>query len=135
MSDRLAVLTIPTGMERFNFVTGSGTDPRKKPLLSMTYRTTEGGTGHVGFLCHKQPAMEKAIRDQIEKTPSSEIRTQSTVTGVSEDAHHVYVEYSDADAVTHTIKGRFLVGADGKTGYVRKKYLEPKGIVMAKSEQ
>ncbi|KAK4941597.1 hypothetical protein LTR10_018474 [Elasticomyces elasticus] len=122
-------------MEKFKFVTGDGTDSRKRPLLSMDYSTTEGGTGHVGFICHKQPAMEKAIRDQIEKTPFCEFRSDSTVTGVREDSQYVYVEYIDANAVTHTIKGRFLVGADGKTGYVRKKYLEPKGIVMEKSEQ
>lgn len=125
---------IGTCMEKFNFVTGSGTDPRKKPLLSMQYRTTEGGTGHVGFICHKQPAMEKAIRDQIEKTPASEIRTESTVTGVSEDQDYAHVDYIDANGTNHRIKARFLVGADGKTGYVRKMYLEPKGIVMAKSE-
>ncbi|KIV79074.1 hypothetical protein PV11_06661 [Exophiala sideris] len=122
-------------MEKFKFVTGDGTDSRKRPLLSMDYSTTEGGTGHVGFICHKQPAMEKAIRDQIEKTPSCEFRSDSTVTGVREDSQYVYVEYTDANAVTHTVKGCFLVGADGKTGYIRKKYLEPKGIIMEKSEQ
>ncbi|KAI1616223.1 monooxygenase [Exophiala viscosa] len=122
-------------MEKFNFVTGDGSDSRKRPLLSMDYSTTEGGTGHVGFICHKQPAMEKAIRDQIEKTSFCDFRTESIVTGVNEDSQHVYVEYTDANAVTHTVKSRFLVGADGKTGYVRKKYLEPKGIIMEKSEQ
>ena len=122
------------GMEKFNFVTGDGTDPRKKPLLSMKYKTTEGGTGHVGFICHKQPAMEKAIRDQIQRTPSCNLRTEATVTGVNEDEYYAYVEYVDAQGSTHRIKAPFLVGADGKTGYVRKMYLEPRGIVMEKSE-
>ena len=122
-------------MEKFNFVTGDGTDSRKRPLLSMDYSTTEGGTGHVGFICHKQPAMEKALRDQIEKTSFCDFRTESTVRGINEDSQYVYVEYTDANAVSHTVRSRFLVGADGKTGYVRKKYLEPKGIVLEKSEQ
>ncbi|KAK6373536.1 hypothetical protein LTS17_008028 [Exophiala oligosperma] len=125
---------IGTCMEKFNFVTGDGTDSRKKPLLSMKYKTTEGGTGHVGFICHKQPAMEKAIRDQIQTTPSCNLITEATVTGVSEDQNYAYVDYVDAKGSTHRIKAPFLVGADGKTGYVRKMYLEPKGIVMAKSE-
>jgi 2-polyprenyl-6-methoxyphenol hydroxylase-like FAD-dependent oxidoreductase len=67
-------------------------------------------------------------------TPASEIRTESTVTGVSEDQDYTYVDYIDSKGTNHRVKGRFLVGADGKTGYVRKMYLEPKGIVMAKSE-
>ena len=28
-----------------------------------------------------------------------------------------------------------MVGADGKTGYTRKKYLEPKGIIMEQCSQ
>ncbi len=101
----------------------------------MNYKTTEGGTGHVGFICHKQPAMEKAIRDEIGKTPFSEIRTESTVVGVSEDEDSVYVDYTDSQGRVRRLKSSFLVGADGKTGYVRKKYLEPKGVVMEKSAQ
>lgn len=119
----------------FNFVTGSQTDLRKKPLIAMRYSTTEGGTGHVGFICHKQPAMEKAIRDQIEETPYSQIRTESTLMGIREDQDSVYVDYSDSKGEIRRLKAPFLVGADGKTGYVRKKYLEPKGIIMEKSEQ
>jgi len=33
------------------------------------------------------------------------------------------------------ITAKFLVGADGKTGFVRKKYLEPKGVIMEKSDR
>jgi 2-polyprenyl-6-methoxyphenol hydroxylase-like FAD-dependent oxidoreductase len=122
-------------MEVFNFVTGDTTDPKRRPLISMTYKTSEGGTGHVGFICHKQPAMEKAIRDQIGKTPFSQIRTESTVMGVGEDGDGVHVDYADAQGGVHRLKASFLVGADGKTGYVRKKYLEPKGVVMEKSAE
>ncbi|EXJ82936.1 hypothetical protein A1O3_06753 [Capronia epimyces CBS 606.96] len=122
-------------MEVFNFITGSEPDLTRKPLVRMVHRTTEGGTGHVGFICHKQPAMEKAIRDQIKKIPYSEIRTESTVIGVSEKGDTVQVEYLDAKGQHHTLKASFLVGADGKTGYVRKKYLEPRGIVMERCEQ
>ncbi|KIX03110.1 uncharacterized protein Z518_06660 [Rhinocladiella mackenziei CBS 650.93] len=122
-------------MEIFNFVTGTGSDLYKKPMVAMHYKTTEGGTGHVGFICHKQPAMEKAIRDQIEKTPLSEIRTECTVTGVSEDCDMAYVEYTNSRGETKRLKAPFLVGADGKTGYVRKRYLEPKGIVMERCKE
>ncbi|EXJ87698.1 hypothetical protein A1O1_04623 [Capronia coronata CBS 617.96] len=122
-------------MEVFNFVTGSEPDLTKRPLIRMEYKTTEGGTGHVGFICHKQPTMEKAVRDQIEKMPDSQIRTGSTVIGVGEDSKNVLVDYIDASGNGRRLKGSFLVGADGKTGYVRKKYLEPKGIIMEKCKQ
>ena len=104
-------------MHKFDFVSGTGHDLMKKPLLTMDYGTTEGGTGHVGFICHKQPALEKAIRQ-----------------AVSEDEDQVYVEYDDANGDRRHLQARFLVGADGKTGFVRKRYLEPKGILMERCE-
>jgi 2-polyprenyl-6-methoxyphenol hydroxylase-like FAD-dependent oxidoreductase len=122
-------------MEIFNFVTGSETNLYKKPLLTMDYTTTEGGTGHVGFICHKQPAMEKAIRDRLQTLSPSEIRTESTLTGISEDDKGVTVEYTDSYGKTHKLSAPYLVGADGKTGYVRKRYLEPKGVVMEKCKE
>lgn len=36
--------------------------------------------------------------------------------------------YRDLDGKERHIRGQFLVGADGKTGVVRKKLLEPLGI-------
>ncbi|KAJ9610395.1 hypothetical protein H2200_005172 [Cladophialophora chaetospira] len=122
-------------MEIFNFVTGSESNLYKKPLLNMDYTTTEGGTGHVGFICHKQPAMEKAIRDKLQTLSSSELRTESTVTGISEDDRKVTVEYNDANGKPQKLSAPYLVGADGKTGYVRKRYLEPKGVTMEKCKE
>ena len=122
-------------MEIFNFVTGSEPDLYRKPLLSMDYTTSEGGTGHVGFICHKQPAMEKAIRERISALPSSEIRAGSTLTGISEDRERVIVTYTNADGENRRLAASFLVGADGKTGYVRKRYLEPKGVIMERCNQ
>lgn len=96
----------------------------------MDNSTSEGGTGHVAFICHKQPALEKAIRDNISDSHYSQLRSRCLVTGISEDEHSVTVQYVNADGQTKSIQGKFLVGADGKTGYVRKKYLEPKGITL-----
>lgn len=121
-------------MEVFNFVTGSSGDLYKKPLIQMDYSTTEGGTGHVGFICHKQPAMEKAIRDKLEQIPSSQLRSESTLMGIKETEDTVIVEYQTADRTTRKLKAPFLVGADGKTGFVRKRYLEEKGIVLERCQ-
>jgi 2-polyprenyl-6-methoxyphenol hydroxylase-like FAD-dependent oxidoreductase len=101
-----------------------------RPIFAIDYSTSEGGTGHVGFICHKQPALEKAIRDKIVDSHYSQLRSKCLVNNISEDEESVTVQYVDASGQTKSIRGKFLVGADGKTGYVRKKYLEPKGVTM-----
>lgn len=117
----------------FNFIGGVHNDLQRKPFMGLDYSTSEGGTGHVGFICHKQPVLEKHIRRVVNELPQSQLREECTLIDVSEDTDWVYAKYRDRDQVVHTIRGRFLVGCDGKTGYVRKKYLEPKGIVMEQS--
>ena len=122
-------------MERFNFVGGVHNDLSKKPFMAMDYGTTEGGTGHVGFICHKQPALERAIRDAIDRNSFSQIRENSTVNSIAEDEDMVYVKYSDINGAERRIRARFFVGADGKTGFTRKKYLEPRGIKLERCSE
>ncbi|KPI35262.1 3-(3-hydroxy-phenyl)propionate/3-hydroxycinnamic acid hydroxylase [Cyphellophora attinorum] len=132
---------IGTCMGEFHFITGRQSTLHKRPMLKIDYSTTEGGTGHVGFICHKQPALEKAIRDVLRGSSYSDFRTRATVVNVeeivdetSEESSHVLVTYEDLASVQRSIKARFLVGADGKTGYVRKKYLEQRRVRMDRCE-
>lgn len=122
-------------MDKFNFVGGVHSDLSAKPFMSIDYGTTEGGTGHVGAICHKQPVLEKAIRGVIQENAFSDLRVSSTIVSIREDNNFVYVEYTSADGTLRKIRSRFMVGADGKTGYTRKKYLEPKGIIMEQCSQ
>lgn len=117
-------------MGRFNFIGGVHNDLGRKPFMALDYGTSEGGSGHVGFICHKQPVLEKHIRGVLSELSASQLREGCTLTNIVEDEDWVYATYLDPDQAEHTIRGRFLVGADGKTGFVRKKYLEPKGIIM-----
>lgn len=78
--------------------------------------------------------MEKHLRSKIDKRYGT-LRSNSTVTAISEDADYVYVDYIDNSGEKRRIRARFLVGADGKTGFVRKKYLEPRGVLMEKSNR
>ena len=103
-------------------------------MLSFDYGTSEGGTGHPGFICHKQPVLEKAIRDVIVQTSCCDFRPCCTVIAIEEDTDRVLVRYLDASGDERRLSGSFLVGADGKTGFVRKKYLEPRGISMDRCE-
>ncbi|VUC22234.1 unnamed protein product [Clonostachys rosea] len=117
-------------MGNFQFVGGVHHDLRRRPFMVMNYNTTEGGTGHPGFICHKQPAIETNLRSRLVAEPTSDLRLGSTVTLIYEDEDWAYVTYQEADGREKQIRSRFVVGADGKTGFVRKKYLEPKGIRM-----
>jgi 2-polyprenyl-6-methoxyphenol hydroxylase-like FAD-dependent oxidoreductase len=57
------------------------------------------------------------------------------MTFISEDSDWVYAQYSDITGATRRIRARFLVGADGKTGYTRKRYLESRGIKLEQASQ
>lgn len=78
--------------------------------------------------------MEKHLRAAIDPK-FGELRSGSTVVAIEEDKDQVFVQYTAEDGKKQTLKAKFLVGADGKTGFVRKKYLEPKGITMEKNEK
>jgi 2-polyprenyl-6-methoxyphenol hydroxylase-like FAD-dependent oxidoreductase len=119
----------------FNFVGGTAKRLDTKPFMRMDYNTTEGGTGHVGFICHKQPFLERHLRDAATGTGHADIRCTSTLTSIEEDEEWVYVKYVDGSGEERRIRGKFLAGADGKTGFTRKRYLEPKGIHMEKASQ
>lgn len=121
-------------MKKFHFISGIHNDLYRRPMLSMNYSTGAGGVGHPGFFCHKQPALEKAIRDAISGRRCSELRSSCLVTAVSEDDKNVRVQYTNKEGQQKTVEAKFLVGADGKTGFVRKKYLEPQGITMERCE-
>jgi 2-polyprenyl-6-methoxyphenol hydroxylase-like FAD-dependent oxidoreductase len=78
--------------------------------------------------------MEKYLRAACDPK-LGELRSGSTVVAIEEDENNVYVHYNSLESGKHAIKANFLVGADGKTGFVRKKYLEPKGINMEKNDK
>ncbi|KAL4894483.1 hypothetical protein BDV59DRAFT_207101 [Aspergillus ambiguus] len=123
---------IGTCMGKFNFISGSSTELRRDPFLAMDYNTTAGESGHVGYICHKQPILEKKIRDVMSASPLSSLRPQSIVTDLREDDHWTYCTYQDVEGTQHKIRALFFVGADGKTGFTRKRYLEAKGVRMEK---
>lgn len=68
--------------------------------------------------------LEDAFRRRIAETTCCDLRTGCTVVGRLSEVPPI-VEYTDAEGSTKSIRGKFLVGADGKTGIVRKRFLEP----------
>jgi 2-polyprenyl-6-methoxyphenol hydroxylase-like FAD-dependent oxidoreductase len=84
------------------------------------------------MIAHKQPALEKCIRKVMAGYESCELRSGCKVISISEDDDFVYVTYEHSNGGKNSLKGKFLVGADGKTGFTRKRYLEPRGVKMEK---
>jgi 2-polyprenyl-6-methoxyphenol hydroxylase-like FAD-dependent oxidoreductase len=74
------------------------------------------------------------LRNAIDKD-FGELRAGCTLSAINEDDQFVYVEYQSPSGAVSSIRGKFLVGADGKTGFTRKMYLEPKGVIMEKSSK
>jgi 2-polyprenyl-6-methoxyphenol hydroxylase-like FAD-dependent oxidoreductase len=115
---------------KVKFITGVTNDLMKAPFTVMDATTSIGGTGHVGFICHKQPALERNLRNVLAVLPTVDVRLNTTVIGITEDENKVNVKYKDANGHIHTVSAKYLAAADGKTGYTRKSYLEPKGILL-----
>ncbi|KAJ5621397.1 monooxygenase [Penicillium herquei] len=124
---------IGSSMSKCHFLSGAEKNLQMKPFLSFDIGSVEGNTGHVGLFAHKQPVLEKYLRTSIEKAESSTLRSKCTLTSISEDKDWVYAKYEES-GVEKRIRAKFLVAADGKTGFVRKMYLEPKGIHLEWAE-
>ncbi|KAL4989110.1 hypothetical protein BDW68DRAFT_196176 [Aspergillus falconensis] len=112
----------------FKFIGGTQKDLSRDAFLEMDYSTTEGGTGHVGIISHKQPVLEKHLRGAMASSGSCQLRSNCTVVEIQQDDDWTYCRYRCLDGKLRAIRSRFLVGADGKTGFTRKNYLEPLGI-------
>lgn len=104
-------------------------------FLLIHLAQTEGGTGHVGFICHKQPILEKHLRTAMTSSSFCQLQTNATMIDIREEGDYVYSQYRNGQGKIHNLKSRFLVGADGKTGFTRKSFMEPLGIRMEQAHQ
>ncbi|KAI0552768.1 monooxygenase-like protein [Xylaria curta] len=72
-----------------------------------------------------QPKLESAMRDKLKNSQYCELRCGCTVIGRKQNGTDIVVEYTDTQGQRKTIRGSWLIGADGKRGVVRKHFLEP----------
>ncbi|KAL2861194.1 uncharacterized protein BJX67DRAFT_375520 [Aspergillus lucknowensis] len=77
-----------------------------------------------------QPNYEREIRSLIARSYSHTctVRPGCEAIACEERDDHSTVEYVARDGSHHFVRAAWLVGADGKRGVVRKKFLEPQGI-------
>ncbi|TGJ85353.1 hypothetical protein E0Z10_g3421 [Xylaria hypoxylon] len=74
---------------------------------------------------HIQPMLELAMREKLNKSQYCELQYGCAVTGRKQDGTNIIAEYTDAKGQPGSIRGSWLIGADGKRGVVRKHFLEP----------
>jgi len=85
-------------------------------------------------MAHKQPSMERHLRAAMDKR-FGELRSGCTIVAIAEDEENVFADYDDQNGQRQRVRAKFLVGTDGKTGFTRKKYLEPRGVIMEKNPE
>jgi 2-polyprenyl-6-methoxyphenol hydroxylase-like FAD-dependent oxidoreductase len=64
----------------------------------------------------------------ISNLPTCKFRSGCEVLGRTEEDGYTIVEYLDEKGAFKSVRTSWLIGADGKRGIVRKKFLEPEGI-------
>jgi 2-polyprenyl-6-methoxyphenol hydroxylase-like FAD-dependent oxidoreductase len=77
--------------------------------------------------------MERCLRSVIADSTWSELRIGCTITPIDQDRDWAYIQYHDKLGNECRIRSKFLVGADGKTGFTRKMDLEAKGVKMERA--
>lgn len=112
------------------FISGRHHDLNASPFFKLVFEDTSY-SGHQQNLMFDQPTMEKYLRQIVKDSSLGHFREESEVIGIEEKDQRVEVTYKDVRTeAMHCLRARFVVGTDGKGGFTRKKYLEPKGILM-----
>ncbi|KAK3688882.1 hypothetical protein B0T22DRAFT_407582 [Podospora appendiculata] len=107
---------------------------RQSPFMSYDIREDWLKQSVSNNITQFQPNYEREIRAILGDFPSCQLRTGCEVLSREVDGDHTIIEYLDQSGARHSIRSAWLVGADGKKGVVRKKFLEPEGIKQEESE-
>ncbi|GAP83802.1 putative monooxygenase-like protein [Rosellinia necatrix] len=95
------------------------------PFLSFDASSDSFAQTVPGAIFQIQPMLESAMREKLVNSQYCELRSGCTVTGRKQDGINITAEYTDAKGQLRTVRGSWLIGADGKRGIVRKHFLEP----------
>ncbi|PLN82185.1 FAD/NAD(P)-binding domain-containing protein [Aspergillus taichungensis] len=114
-----------TDIGALNFHRGSF---RQRPFMIFDLMTDWAEHAVSQNITQFQPNYEREIRELLPRFPNCELRTGCEVISRQEEDGIMTVGYVTSTGERKTIQTRWLVGADGKRGVVRKKFLEPEGI-------
>lgn len=113
-------------------ISGTHHDIHHPPFMRKSLMKT-GVTGHHISSRFKQPKMEEIVREVIQEAKVGEFRDGCEVIEIreSKDQGFAYVKYREKrSGVLRNIKTRFVIATDGRRGFTRKNYLEPRGVKL-----
>ena len=112
------------------FISGRHHDINASPFFQLNFGDI-GYSGHQRNLMFDQPIMEMHLRGVVKQSSIAEFREGSEVVAIEDKGENVEVTYRDVRTESkHCIRAKFVVGTDGKGGFTRKQYLEPREIKM-----
>ncbi|KAI1340073.1 monooxygenase-like protein [Xylariaceae sp. FL0016] len=77
-----------------------------------------------------QPRLEAALRKKVNESPFCEVRCGCAVVSREDRGTSILAKYTNPTGQEQTIEGQFIIGADGKTGVIRKHFLEPEAGIQ-----
>ncbi|KAH6970424.1 hypothetical protein BKA56DRAFT_596293 [Ilyonectria sp. MPI-CAGE-AT-0026] len=105
-----------------------------KPFLSVDSYSDYHDQSLPGATLILQPRLEEELRGLLQSSEYAQLRTECTVTSCREGVDSIEVSFTASDGASTDLRGRYLVGADGKRGIVRKTFLEPRGVEQAEGK-
>lgn len=67
-----------------------------------------------------QYLLEETLREHVDALPGVEVRFNTRFDGLAQDGEGVEATLADADGLQHTLRARYLIGADGAHSAVRR---------------
>ncbi|KAL9562882.1 hypothetical protein ACKAV7_013068 [Fusarium commune] len=105
-----------------------------KPFLSVDSYSDYHNQSLPGATLILQPRLEEELRSLLQSSEYTQLRTECTVTSCREGVDSMEVSFTTGDGTSTDLRGKYLVGADGKRGIVRKEFLEPRGVEQAEGK-
>ncbi|KAM5510071.1 hypothetical protein FOXYSP1_13037 [Fusarium oxysporum f. sp. phaseoli] len=110
-----------------------------KPFLSVDSYSDYHNQSLPGATLILQPRLanystEEELRSLLQSSEYAQLRTECAVTSCREGVDSMEVSFTTSDGTLTDLRGKYLVGADGTRGIVRKEFLEPRGVEQAEGK-
>jgi 3-(3-hydroxy-phenyl)propionate hydroxylase len=93
----------------------------RSPMLGEFGRVNTLGSldGHPKLVTFHQPDLERCLRNRLQTYECAYVSLGTEFTGFTSDRDHVSASLDLGDKRTHTVRARYVIGADGASSIVR----------------
>lgn len=75
--------------------------------------------GYVPSLVFTQPAVERVLREQVERLPNVRVELGAEVIEVQQDARGAMLQVRSGDGTRHAMRAKYVIACDGGSSFVR----------------